>query len=676
MGAFFALLGAVVGYYLGYQWKPNTLIPSILFGLLFVCISFRKKKLWFYLVPLLMAFLIRLIPWAGKEGIKEVEGIVVYARNNYFIIQSGWARYYVYEKGSLREVGDYLHCYGLSQEFLNTTYEGHFDFGQYLYQKGVLYTFRARSIDAPFQMPVRFREMERKFLSFFSSGTQGLLDAILFNHKDLNNESVALASSLGLLGVLSSSGLLYGSALRIIRKLLSLKLSEKVASVLVLAVAAFLLPFAIGKIGIWRVFLVQLLRVGNLFLFPKRKCPSFVLTSAAGLLIVALDYRLCYETGFLLGFGASYFFVFSSFIKKKGVAGKLSSLLLLFFFLLPASISMGDLHPFFLLFSTLLLPLSLGFAFLGFLSFLRVPLVAVLNGYSSFLVSLLHGLGHFDLAVSLPAPSEIAIALYYLFLLFVCYLRDAGFKKLRSILGVFAFGIYSLSFVPVVPSLTSSVTFINVGQGDSILIQDGLHAVMIDTGGVQDFDMAEEVLIPYLKKRRIYHLDALIGTHGDFDHVGAAASLLEHFPVSSFIEDSAPFPLEIGRMKLENLNDFATEAKGENDTSLVISLSLIGKKWLFMGDASLAVEKKIIEKYPNLDCDILKVGHHGSNTATSALFLDRVTPEEAIISCGENNEYGHPHKSVLEALKKRGIRIRRTDQEGTIVYQNIRLPAL
>ncbi len=246
MGAFFALLGAVVGYYLGYQWKPNTLIPSILFGLLFVCISFRKKKLWFYLVPLLMAFLIRLIPWAGKEGIKEVEGIVVYARNNYFIIQSGWARYYVYEKGSLREVGDYLHCYGLSQEFLNTTYEGHFDFGQYLYQKGVLYTFRARSIDAPFQMPVRFREMERKFLSFFSSGTQGLLDAILFNHKDLNNESVALASSLGLLGVLSSSGLLYGSALRIIRKLLSLKLSEKVASVLVLAVAAFLLPFAMG----------------------------------------------------------------------------------------------------------------------------------------------------------------------------------------------------------------------------------------------------------------------------------------------------------------------------------------------------------------------------------------------------------------------------------------------
>ena len=80
------------------------------------------------------------------------------------------------------------------------------------------------------------------------------------------------------------------------------------------------------------------------------------------------------------------------------------------------------------------------------------------------------------------------------------------------------------------------------------------------------------------------------------------------------------------------------------------------------------MEAKIIEDHPELDCDILKAGHHGSPTSTSAAFLDTVTPEVAIISCGVNNKYGHPNDDVLERLKQRNIQIRRTDIEGTITY--------
>jgi hypothetical protein len=89
--------------------------------------------------------------------------------------------------------------------------------------------------------------------------------------------------------------------------------------------------------------------------------------------------------------------------------------------------------------------------------------------------------------------------------------------------------LYVTSLVPLVPAITQEVSFINVGQGDSILIRDGYHAALLDTGGNISFDMAEEVLIPYLRKKRIYHLDYLIASHGDYDHIGAKDSLLKNF---------------------------------------------------------------------------------------------------------------------------------------------------
>ena len=87
-----------------------------------------------------------------------------------------------------------------------------------------------------------------------------------------------------------------------------------------------------------------------------------------------------------------------------------------------------------------------------------------------------------------------------------------------------------------------------------------------------------------------------------------------------------------------------------------------------MGDAPSEIEKEIIKKYKKLDCDILKVGHHGSDTSSSLEFLKAVTPEEAIISCGVNNSYGHPSEEVVNRLNDLDIKIRRTDLEGTIEY--------
>ena len=188
---------------------------------------------------------------------------------------------------------------------------------------------------------------------------------------------------------------------------------------------------------------------------------------------------------------------------------------------------------------------------------------------------------------------------------------------------------------------------------------------MIDTGGYKSFDMATETLIPFMNKKKITHINALILTHDDFDHSGAKDSLIENFKVDNLLTNKTQFPYKIGDLNIENLNTF--DFTEENDSSLVLSLEFIGKKFLFTGDASVNTEEKILEKY-NVDCDILKVGHHGSNTSTSEKFLKAASPDEAVISCGAKNYYGHPHKEIIDRLNKYNVKIRRTDIEGTICY--------
>ena len=122
-------------------------------------------------------------------------------------------------------------------------------------------------------------------------------------------------------------------------------------------------------------------------------------------------------------------------------------------------------------------------------------------------------------------------------------------------------------------------------------------------------------------------------------------------------------------MKFENLNVY--ESDDENSSSLVLYLSLLGKNFLFMGDAPKEIEKQIIQDHPDLRADILKIGHHGSKTSTAEEFLDVIQPQEAIVSCGKKNGYGHPHASVLSLLSSRNIKIRRTDEEGTIIYRGL-----
>ena len=210
---------------------------------------------------------------------------------------------------------------------------------------------------------------------------------------------------------------------------------------------------------------------------------------------------------------------------------------------------------------------------------------------------------------------------------------------------------------------------IDVGQGDCSLIVHKNKTILIDTGGLTYEDIASTTLIPFFKKVHVNKIDYVICSHSDHDHIGALDSLKQLTKVKTIINERNQFPLNVDGLIFENLNNY--DYKNENDSSLVNKFTFIGLTFLYMGDASTAIEKKIVRDYDLSDVDIIKLGHHGSSTSTSEELLDATTPKEVIISLGHNNYYGFPNKVVLERLNKRNIKIRRSDIEGTIIYKKL-----
>lgn len=177
-------------------------------------------------------------------------------------------------------------------------------------------------------------------------------------------------------------------------------------------------------------------------------------------------------------------------------------------------------------------------------------------------------------------------------------------------------------------------------------------------------DVASLTLIPYLRSQGINKLDYVFISHDDFDHCGAYDSLSKQIEIKQTIT-SYKEKMELGDIKIEMLKT-GIETDDNNDKSLIIKATINNLIYLFTGDASTKVEDKLLENYPNLKVDILKVSHHGSITGTSSEFLEAIRPKIALISCGQNNRYGHPNESVLQRLEDYDVKVLRSDTMGMV----------
>ncbi|MDR3552468.1 MAG: ComEC/Rec2 family competence protein [Clostridia bacterium] len=239
------------------------------------------------------------------------------------------------------------------------------------------------------------------------------------------------------------------------------------------------------------------------------------------------------------------------------------------------------------------------------------------------------------------------------------------------------------------PPAGLTVCYIDVGQGDSIFIDCNGSTMLIDAGIP---DMGSRVTA-CLDRYGITKLDDVICTHPHDDHIGGIPLVLQSRQVSrifmtkatnntqSFenlltaiskkgLKATVPSPGQsytLGGASFTVLAPTATYTD-LNDMSIVIRLTYKGKSFLFTGDASFDSENDMLKKGYNLKADVLKVGHHGSATASGAAFLKAVSPQYAVISVGKDNDYGHPTKAALTRLQKAGAKVLRTDLNGTVVF--------
>ena len=235
---------------------------------------------------------------------------------------------------------------------------------------------------------------------------------------------------------------------------------------------------------------------------------------------------------------------------------------------------------------------------------------------------------------------------------------------------------------------------IDVDQADSILIRSRDTNILIDAGT----NDSEAALKAYLDACKVKKIDYLICTHPHYDHIGGADMVIERYDVKKVLmtymdDDSTTFDMllesidrydiaaeipktgaeyTIGELSFKILAPLEVSDDG-NEMSLIVKLTHGDMDFIFMGDAGEAAEKLLLEAYSEseLDCEFLKVGHHGSETASSAEFLSAVSVQIAAISCGEYNEYGHPRGEVLARLADSGCdTILRTDKMGTVVVSS------
>ena len=229
------------------------------------------------------------------------------------------------------------------------------------------------------------------------------------------------------------------------------------------------------------------------------------------------------------------------------------------------------------------------------------------------------------------------------------------YKYLFSFLLLLLFQLFGL-FHPL-----AEVTFINVGQGDSILIREpfNMNNILIDTGKASQFNNLKS----YLDAKSINKIHTLFISHHDSDHDGSMNEIIDEYKVNEYIDKHFKNK-SINRFTFYDLNRINNEDK--NESSLVLYTEINKLKYLFMGDASIYTEKSIINNYPKLDIDILKLSHHGSKTGTSDQFLDVIKPLIGIISSGKYSIYKHPSIEVINKLNKRHIPYLDTKQVGDI----------
>ncbi|BDR60431.1 DNA internalization-related competence protein ComEC/Rec2 [Lactobacillus xylocopicola] len=535
-----------------------------------------------------------------------------------------------------------------------------------------------------------------KILGFFSSE--------LFLGESLTRDSQVILDNyrnLGVIHILSISGLHVGIYTLVISIICSyLKLTEEEAFGCCLVVLILGILLSNGQAGFIRASLTYFL--GKVFKFKGVRLAHFDLLGLACLLHLALNPRLLLGLGALLSYvlalGLELTSQMTSFKRSLALNFLLTPLLLLYFF------QFNVLTIFFNLlvvpyFNWVVMPVTV----INLVVFATIPNVALFFEdvlvISEGLIGKLSAtrLGLLTFGKINWWQCLLLLALTAIWLLLV---NDQGLtKRLRQRLMKVILFMYVIFFALIHFPLTGQVTFIDVGQGDSILVTTPFprRVYLIDVGGRLNFGkrkitpQVNQITVPLLKAQGISKIDGIFVSHQDADHVGDLGPLLEQVKVGKLymaaglinnpsfrkriagkVRNNQLVQLLAGKQVIEPQVHFNVvyplkPGRGENEDSLSLMFKLANKTWLFTGDLGQAGEQEIMTKY-GLAVNYFKLGHHGSRTASNPDFLQNLQPDLVFISAGRNNRFGHPHPETLATLQSYHIPWVSTQDCGMITW--------
>ena len=597
------------------------------------------------------------------------EGFVYSSKENYFLLNSRGERLYVHLKNHSYELGDYLSISGKKEELDFTVLESGFDFKDYLNKRGVYHALNAKHVEVKWHNFIRINETRNNVLSHFNQEEKSIIGAILFSSGEESETSTSL-KNLHLARFLSSTGFYVSLFAMGLSYLLKLFLKDKWADAITWVLLFLYMIFTLSRFSVFRVTFILLLKwINN---YPLKKKFSYLeILSFAGIVCLLFDHYIALQDSFILGFMIPIIsYLIRDIYPSEKIKAYLAKAFAIYLFFIPfEALYYNKIVILSFPLQIISTPLFLLIAISSLLCFFKIPiypfvkfLVTLLGGYASIIKPLSFGL-------LMPEFNIALVLIYYAIYLVYLYYLSIGFHPLHRGFALSLVAISLLYSLPIENRITEEVNFINVGQGDCTLIRYHQKVILIDTGGLSYADLANNNLIPYLRKKRIYHIDTVIITHYDYDHYGALTNLQKEYRINHVYDYNSSFPVNVDHLSFNNYNTYGQGSNEENDRSLVIGFNLCNKDFLIMGDAPKWVEKEIVNNNVSIPCDVLKVGHHGSDTSSLEEFITFTSPEEAVISVGKNNRYGHPSPSVVALLNKHHIKIHRTDLEGTIKYK-------
>lgn len=540
-----------------------------------------------------------------------------------------------------------------------------------------------------------FASMPR-LLGFFAS------ELVLAENPSADNKDIINNyRDLGIIHLLSISGLhvsIYILALSMILYLL--KIPEKTTFYFCFLLLIFFIFLSDRQAGFVRASLTYI--IGQLIKFKKLKINGYDLLALTIIIHICFCPRLFMSTGAILSYtlalGLQITKKFSSFKQSLYLNLLLMPLLLFYFYQTNVLTMLFNLLavPYF---NFIVMPFSLGnILIFKFWPQLSGCLELILETFEK-VVALLSK-SQLGLIIFGKINSWQCLLLFILTIIFIlCLNKKASYFKLKKSVLTGLVASYVISFCLIHFPLSGQVTFIDVGQGDSILITTPIFpkAYLIDTGGKLNFSkrkvtpQIEQKTIPFLKAQGITKLDGVFVSHQDADHVGDLGPLLKEIRVkrlylgkgllknpafvrriqgltnhTQIIELLAGDIIKENKINFEVVHPFKP-GLGKNEDSLAITFVLQQKRWLFTGDLDQAGEEEIIKHY-QLRVNYFKLGHHGSKTSSNPEFLKTIRPELVFISAGRHNRFGHPHKETLATLKKLAIPWVSTQDYGMISW--------